>query len=273
MKSAELDSGLSAREVRDFTAQALADAGTAVAARREDALAQPDDVECLHQYRISVRVARSLAKFARPYMDRDLNRELGNLLKTLQDPTSRLRELDVLVPMLADTPQLQSLCALRQQQTRDMFNHGLRLADTREVTQRAVTGLSHLEWKPQVAAYGIDAVALACRIDAQRDFCERGLAKVDFDDQEAVHDLRKRAKALRYATRALKQILPEGLGNVNADMHAMQDKLGDWCDARVNAALVAEICGPAGADVSAAFQAKADAIVAELRAMRAVDAA
>ena len=46
-------------------------------------------------------------------------------------------------------------------------------------------------------------------------------------------------KALRYIARELAACLPEDAGNVSGDMRKMQDKLGEWCDARVNAALMA----------------------------------
>ena len=65
--------------------------------RKKDLMKWPDDDEHLHQYRISVRVARSLVKFIKPYQKRLQNQTLKDVLKELQDPTSRMRELDVQV--------------------------------------------------------------------------------------------------------------------------------------------------------------------------------
>ena len=207
-------------------------------------------------------------KFLKPYMKKEQNQQLKDQLKVLQDPTSRMRELDVLVPLLAETPELQEQVRAVQLETRKAFIQKLKTPETQAILDYVEDNLKHVAWKNGTEKNGIDAEALASRITARRDECEKTLAIVDFDDQEAVHNLRKQAKALRYVARELASCLPEGAADVSGEMHAVQDKLGEWCDARVNAALVAEICGDAGAEVSAAFQAEATAIMEELKSGR-----
>lgn len=253
---------------RDQVAEVLFEAACTIKIRKKDLLKWPDDDEHLHQYRISVRVARSLVKFLKPYQQKEQNQQLKDKLKVLQDPTSRMRELDVLVPLLAGAPELQEQVRAVQLATRKTFIESLKTPETQATLADVENALKHIVWKRGVRTDGIDAEALASRITARRDECEKTLAIVDFDDQEAVHDLRKQAKALRYVARELAGCLPEGAADVSGQMRKVQDKLGEWCDARVNAALVAEICGDAGADVSAAFQAEAIAIMEELKAAR-----
>ena len=253
---------------RNQVAEALFEAACTIKIRKKDLLKWPDDDEHLHQYRISVRVARSLVKFLKPYQRKEQNRFLKDALKTLQDPTSRMRELDVLVPMLADDPDLQELVHQVQLDTRKAFIAQLKEPETQALVDQVLDGLKHVDWKRAILNKGIDADALASRVVARRDECEKTLTIVDFDDQEAVHDLRKQAKALRYVARELAACLPAGTADVSGQMRDVQDKLGEWCDARVNAALVTEICGSAGADRAATFQAEATRIMEELKAER-----
>lgn len=248
--------------------EVLAEAAAVIKVRNKDLLKWPNDDEHLHQYRISVRVARSLVKFLKPYLDKEHSAELLVKLKTLQDPTSRMRELDVLVPLLKDEPELQERCREVQLATRKTFIANLKQPETQELIEEVRQELKHLAWRKAVRSRGIRAKELGERVSGRRDACELALITVDFDDQEAVHDLRKQAKALRYVARELQPCLPEGIADVSEDMHEVQDKLGAWCDARVNAALIAEICGEAGAERSAAFQAEAERIMQELKASR-----
>ena len=264
----DMTSELVAWQTRDKMAEALFEAACTIKIRKKDLMKWPDDDEHLHQYRISVRVARSLVKFIKQYQKSAQNAELKVLLKELQDPTSRMRELDVIVPMLADEPELQALCHEAQLANRAEFMRTLELPETKEKLERVEHELKHIAWKSSVVKKGIDPTALASRIETQRALCEWTLENLDFDDQEAVHDLRKQAKALRYVSRELADCLPEGAGQVSGDMRKMQDKLGEWCDARVNAALITEICGEAGAERAAAFQAEAEHIMQEMRAAR-----
>ena len=91
------------------------------------------------------------------------------------------------------------------------------------------------------------------------------MARVDYDDQEAVHDVRKQAKALRYVTRELAECLPDDAGSTNVRAKAVQDKLGELCDCWNNAQLLVEICGPQAVQTASRFIMRADEIVADLK--------
>ena len=264
----ETAASFQAWQTRNAVAEALFEAACTIKIRKKDLLKWPDDDEHLHQYRISVRVARSLVKFIKPYQKSWQNQVLKDVLKELQDPTSRMRELDVIVPMLKDEPELQAACREVQLATRAEFLRTLKLPETQEKHDLVERSLKRIDWKGNVLRNGIDADGLASRIDARREYCEQTLATMDFDDQETVHDLRKQAKALRYVSRELAMCLPAGVGDVSDSMRKMQDKLGEWCDARVNAALVTEICGAAGQYRAAAFQAEAEAIMQDMKSSR-----
>ena len=252
-------------ETRRQIEEVLFEAACTIKLRKKDLLKWPDDDEHLHQYRISVRVARSLVKFLKPYQDASQNQRLKANLKALQDPTSRMRELDVLVPLLAGYPELQEQCRQVQLQTRGEFIAQLEQPETAAIHDAVEHDLKHLSWCKAVCEDGIDADKLAERINARKDACEQAITQVDWNNQEAVHDLRKQAKAVRYISRELNPALPCGIEAVSVQMREMQDKLGAWCDARVNAALITEICGAAGAELAAQYQAEAEAMIAEMK--------
>lgn len=253
---------------RELMDEVFFETATVIKIRKKDLLKWPDDDEHLHQYRISVRVARSLVKFIKPYQREEQNLRLKDNLKTLQDPTSRMRELDVLVPQLAEYPELQERCRQVQMSTRREFIQSLKSDEVQALHAQVEHDLKHIDWKKDVLKKGISAEALASRVEARREDCEKTLVVVNFDNQEAVHDLRKKAKALRYIARELACCLPEGADEVSGQMREVQDKLGEWCDARVNAALIAEICGEDGAELAASFQQQAVDIMEELKAAR-----
>ena len=255
-----------AQETLASVQETLFGAAWTIKIRKEDLVKWPDDDEHLHQYRISVRVARSLVKFLKPFMRKGPQQQLEKQLKTLQDPTSRMRELDVLVPLLENEPSLQEQVRQAQLAYRAAFIENLTSSDMQQLLEQVQDSLKHPEWKKNVLANGIAPESLAARLDSRRQSCKKALAELDLDDQEAVHDLRKHAKAIRYVARELTDCLPEGSAGLGERMRLMQDKLGEWCDANVNAELITEVCGPDARDAAAGFRAEADAIMDELKA-------
>ena len=97
---------------------------------------------------------------------------------------------------------------------------------------------------------------------------ELQMAHVSYDDQEAVHDVRKLAKALRYVTREFAELLPDAAEDTNTRAKAVQDMLGELCDCWNNAQLVIEICGPQAVQVASRFVVRADEIVTDLKRSR-----
>ena len=247
----------------------------------------PDDAEALHQYRISLRVARSLVKFAKPYMAKKRCKELSERLKELQTPTSRLRELDMLVkhvgraegvsakqPMgyrsatnaalAAEGSDVLRACRAAQAAERAAFMEGFGKKKTRKALARVQELLEDAKWGAAARKRGCRVKPLRKRVCAEQESCEIALREVDARDQAAVHDIRKRAKALRYVTRELAACLPPDSAQTSQDMKAVQDKLGDMLDARNNARLLRQICGERAEQRAAEFDRIADDIAAEL---------
>lgn len=243
----------------------LADAAARITRRGAALLENPDDPETLHQYRISLRTARSLLGFVAPYCKGNAVGRIMRDIKRLQDPTSRLRELDMLCaalePQTAQAAIVGEACA----QLRADFLERFASDATQKTLARVAKRMGSVPWRRSVRQSGLDAQTLAERVVQMRGEYELHMAQLDYDDEEAVHDVRKEAKALRYVTRELSRLLPESAGDVNARAKAVQDKLGELCDCWNNARLVIEICGPQAVQVASRFVVRADEIVAGLK--------
>ena len=252
--------------------KALAGAGERIEVRTRELLENPDDVEALHRYRISLRVARSLVRFVEPYQRGKANRKLARLLKWLQAPTSRVRELDMLVASLPQGRAVCGACVVEQQRERAAFLKKAKSHKAQKAREQVVRLLQGVQWRSSVEMCGLSREQLAVGVQAELAAFSDGVDRIDFADQEAVHDLRKHAKALRYVSREFADALPQGGQRLSGSMKAVQDKLGELCDARVNARLVREICGEGDEGLAASFLAQADMIVKNLQAQQGVGA-
>ncbi len=248
--------------------RALSKAGKRLETRMTELLVSPDDPEALHQYRISIRVTRSLVKFVQPYIKRGVGMELMNILKSLQDPTSRLRELDMLVESLDEGSAEKALCVNEQLREREAFNRTLTKASTEKTLNCVVKQLRNIPWRRQTNNHGLGEAELAARVQMMREDHEWDMSELDYNDLEAVHDVRKSAKELRYVTREFSDVLPEFAGETTEQAKIVQDRLGELCDCRANARLVVEICGPDAINTAVRFVMRADDIIRELESER-----
>lgn len=236
--------------------------------KRAELLDDPDDPEALHQYRISIRIARSLLSFMLPYCKQKAAKKIMKDLKKLQDPTSRLRELDMLVkaldPLTSESILIRQAC----RREREVFIAELGWRSAQKVFDRAIEGLMNIPWSDEVKMNGLEENELVDRVAVMRDEYEEEMDALDYGDEEEVHDVRKDAKALRYVTREMAAFIPIEAASIGADAKAVQDRLGELCDHWNNAQLLVKICGPSAVGVASKFIVQADAVVEELKAER-----
>lgn len=246
----------------------LAEAGERIRQRAQELLDNPDDPESLHQYRISIRVARSLLSFLRPYCRRGRIKGLMRELKALQDPTSRIRELDMLLAELDPGTPEAGMVRADCSEEREAFVERLAKRKVQRALESATEQLGNVSWSRAVCQDGLEARLLFERVNEMRSAYERAMAEVDYEDREAVHDVRKQAKALRYVTRECASILPDNAGSTNVRAKAVQDKLGELCDCWNDARLLVEICGAEAVDAASRFVVRANEIVSDLKTGR-----
>jgi CHAD domain-containing protein len=203
------------------------------------------DIEFLHDLRVAVRRSRSAVKLLGDVLPPALVAWAAPELKLLGDLTTPSRDLDVLVQQL---PSLAAgLAGGRREDVEPLARHlaGLR-ADER---RRLVTGLrsprferfrarwrsSLLElatWDGQPRAGTTAAEVVVERLDrAHRRVLRHGSRITDASPAEALHDLRKRVKELRY----LLEVLPPPTDPADVrvaikELKAVQDVLGTFQD-------------------------------------------
>jgi len=202
------------------------------------------DIEFLHDLRIAVRRSRSTVKLLGDVLPPALVAWVTPQLKTLGDLTTPSRDLDVL---LEELPALTAgLTSGRPEDVEPLVRHlaGLR-ADER---RRLAVGLRSPRFERFRARWRASLLALASwdgqpgagppadevvgeRLDrAHRRVLRRGTRITDASPAEDLHDLRKRAKELRY----LLEIFPSTTGEdprvAIKELKALQDVLGTFQD-------------------------------------------
>lgn len=222
--------------------RALRRCGRDVSRRLETFRDNPEDVEALHALRISVRVARGLANFCRPVMRKGAYRALMADLRAIVESTPRLRELDVLMEQVAALgeagDELLVACRLLRADECARVRRALGKARVRRAEKDLRAVCAHPAWKRRLTAEGLGASWVAARLEELLDEVRGGRETVDFADARRTHDLRKRAKAVRYAAENAPSVSRRRAKEIAREMKAVQDALGVLCDARCNLQII-----------------------------------
>jgi CHAD domain-containing protein len=195
-----------------------------------------DPETTVHVFRKSVRRARSLVRFSEPLMSRKKARKLHRPLKAAFEPTSALRDGDVLGPVLKEFLGSRPDLAEAGQAVLDRIDgerSERRSASTAaEVLAASVEELDGVEAR-FAKALGSEVGpadlrhALAVRYGAVQ---RRRADAASSDDLELVHEWRKRTKELRYSLELLSARLDSnGLAAhaATADLAGALGKLAD----------------------------------------------
>lgn len=205
-------------------------------------LNDPDDVEAMHKFRVSIRTTRSLLAFVAPFVKRSQNREAQAALRALVLETSRLRELDVLCEQAVslDPPAEELVHAVYAARNAENSRVMEALQSKKAAAQlkRARKAVKHLEWKSGVESRGLSHEDVELRFMSMLQAFEDELGAIDYGDAEATHTLRKHAKRLRYAATWFGDLLSANAADVAEQMKGLQDDLGALCDARANSRII-----------------------------------
>ena len=245
-----------------------------------------DDIEHLHRWRVAIRRSRSILAATDGVLDdgaiRHLRRDLRALIRVsgpLRDLDVWLRDLDaILAGVGGDLSAVRSLLerdrdAARAAQLALLASdeHRAVLADWSDLVAAGAVGR-----EPWGEAPSLGAVAASALDDAHRRVRRRGRRVLEGGPPAAVHDLRKRAKDLRYLVESFAPLAPASLvDGLAVPLRALQDVLGDYQDDEVRLgdldrfAREAHALGAAGAEAAAAADALAETIVARHDAARA----
>lgn len=214
-------------------------------ARRYEAGVRADvDTECLHQYRVHLRRARSLASLGQMWrVEPEWNR-LKNVLRTLQQETNDLRDLDVLI---LGFPEFRAMMPWDEAERLEGWEAGI-LARRAEEQRRVKGWLESSGYRS--LADEVDPLLLTLATvgpgwsvdDLVRSAFERsatGLRKAvrGLDDQspdEAIHEVRIQSKRLRYTLDDLGSLGPPALvKQLTGILKSAQEGLGTFQDRAV----------------------------------------
>jgi CHAD domain-containing protein len=239
-----------ARDVRaDVAAAALAERLVEVIEANLPGTLADVDSEFLHDLRVAVRRTRSLQRELRRAFPSDQLAHFRAEFRWLQQVTGPTRDLDVYLDELAGTPDIEPLRALLVEH-RDRERAAMRRALRSERTAQLLA-----EWTAFVAT--LADLPLDGREDAIRPIGEvagertarvyNGLVRMGgaIDDQsppEALHDLRKKGKELRYLLEFFAPLFPRQVVDpMVASLKALQDVLGRFQDREVQAAMLRDV--------------------------------
>ncbi len=202
----------------------------------------PEDIETLHKLRVSIRTLRSLVAFIKPWQDARQNVRAQQLLKDVVACTSRQRELDVFTEQArestAGSPEIVAFCQEQASAERERVQKALASKSLAKKLDEALDIVRSVKWKGNVRKCGLGSAEVRAHFDNMVSSLEGEMQDLQLSDVELTHDVRKRAKRVRYAAENFKQIVGEDAVDIAKGMTAHQDNLGAICDARVNIDLI-----------------------------------
>jgi CHAD domain-containing protein len=211
------------------------------------------DSEFLHEYRVALRRARSVLKRTPGVIDPAVAADLSRELRWLAGLTSPVRDCDVYLEQLGpsrcdDDPldPLRQLLGERQRRHQEVLVeaiHSSRYKRLVELWESAVrTHPSPSTEAAPLAGAPVGAAAAHFVSKAWRRVLRDGRAVRDDSPAEALHELRKRAKELRYLIEAFSSLFPEKTrGSFLKQLKALQDNLGEHQDSQVQAQALEEM--------------------------------
>ena len=215
------------------------------------------DSECLHDFRVAVRHARSLLAQASGVLDQGRLEEAKSFFARLNKVTTAQRDLDV---MLLNFDFYRSMLPARtREHLEPVHKYAVeRRAAAAKSTARFVQSANYRQfvkaWRKYLDARVASRTSLIYAMKPVKDFadariwrvCKRviaqGKAIDDNSPPEALHSLRKRCKTLRHLVEFFSPLYPAGnIKNVMANLKRLQDNLGKFQDSHVHIGLLSDV--------------------------------
>jgi len=210
-------------------------------------LDDPDDIEALHDFRVSLRRLRTILRAFRPDLEPDIRRKDRRKLRKLARATGAGRDAEVLLEWLdsirpdlatSEGPMADRLAAeLRTERDGSYASVLARVGPRFWKLERSLRRrLSWLELPPQ-PTNPASARSFAAALELLVPMYARELAAaVDSiespEDNAAVHAVRIQGKHLRYLVEPLAEEVP-GVSELVDRLKGLQDALGDLRDAQL----------------------------------------
>ena len=232
------------------------------------------DPECLHDFRVATRKARSLLGEMKRVFPPSVTRRLRSDLGWLGQCTGPVRDLDVHLLEFGSaagtakkgraTPPPRCATNLAASRTRAYraLCRTLRSARYRRVRsafRKFIESEPPARPRSENALVPIVALSAARILKVYRRILAEGRAIGDASPAEALHELRKSCKRLRYLLEFFRGIHPaKPVERTIARLKRLQDNLGEFQDVQVQRAVLQEFRESAGTSLDAAGGAAVD---------------
>lgn len=210
------------------------------------------DIEFLHDLRVSSRRARSLLQTMRGHLTQGPQDYASHSYKWIGQQTTNLRDLDV---YLADFPQLENAVSAEMSGALEPFKAALKrervraLRQVRTMLRSARFKTFQQDWAQRLTddkaftasalKQPIGTAANQAILKRYRRICRDGAAIKPETPAEALHDLRKEGKKLRYLLEFFASLYPADIVKLRiASLKKLQDLLGAYQDCAVQAAFL-----------------------------------
>lgn len=207
------------------------------------------DIEFLHDLRVSSRRARSLLQTMRGYLTDENQAFAIETNRWIGQQTTDLRDLDV---YLADFPSLENAVSAEMSGALEPFKAALKTQRVRALRQvRTMLKSARFQdfqtnWSKSLALKStfneaahtspILKAASTAILKRYTRICKDGAAITQDTPAEALHDLRKEGKKLRYLLEFFASLYPDDLVKPRiASLKKLQDLLGAYQDCAVQA--------------------------------------
>ena len=216
------------------------------------------EIEAVHQTRVAIRRLRAALALFRPIIDDAAYPQLSNDLKWLSDHLGDTRDIDVLLtetlePALVREPgapgltELAAFIATRQASSRKVLREAMNSQRGRKLMLDLLLWVEDGAWRRKAIAAGAEPQSLKDLLDRRLRGSRKKLAALgehmDTLTEEELHELRIRAKKLRYQAAFFDTLASDGKAarRFNALVNALeqiQESLGAVHDAEATAAFL-----------------------------------
>ncbi len=206
----------------------------------------PYHAEYIHRFRVDLRKMRTLLNFLKPVLNEDIYKTFNRSLRDLGKRLSPLRDLDTLIAecsqVAVDEPYLidnyadvfrflekERLKMVKSQSTKKAFEEFKGILEGAEALLKGLTfDLDNGQETPLEKL-------IEERYQHKQQKFEKAYEQLDITDYEAVHDVRKQAKKVRYTSTGFKKVLPKKERKaVKKQTKKVQDRLGKITDGHVS---------------------------------------
>jgi CHAD domain-containing protein len=200
------------------------------------------DIEFLHDLRVAVRRTRSVQRQLRQVFDPATLAHWRAEFRWLQHVTGPTRDLDVSLLEFDAIGPLHDVLADRRAREQVRMARALRSARARRVLEGWSALIGELDGAGPDAARPIAAAAGERVAPVYRRMVRMGRAIGDDSPPEALHDLRKKGKELRYLLELFAGALPADVTKpMIRTLKQLQDTLGRFQDQEIQAELLREL--------------------------------